>query len=1649
MASRERMASSRMGRVRRCALLTLVGLGLGWTLAGAHLHAADWPTYQHDIARSGVTSEHLAPPLVEHWRSAPRGRPIESWSPPLPVPVGGILEQHRVRFDDAYHVAVVDGTAYFGSSADHKVYALDAATGQVRWSFITGGPVRLAPTVTRGRVFVGSDDGHMYCLDATNGRAIWTFSAAPRDDRVLGRGKMISLWPIRAGALVDGGIVYFGAGIFPSERVFLYAVRADDGTLVWKNDQSTDGGYNYPAVNFSPQGYMLATATTVYVPGGRAMPAHVDRKTGQYKGQWAGAGRCTAGGTYALLAGERLFSGPGPMVEHAKGGFAWFPGRRLVVTRDVSYMATDKAISSLDRKRYVEASRRLTQMENKKNQLKGRWYGVRRELEKLKKQIGTLQADVGALDKQLAALKKADKARAAIQSQRDGLGRRVAKLTRTQDALSKQFAVLTKQRTDAKREYVQAKQARDSCMTWQTPCPCADSMILAGRTLFAGGKGQVVAIDVATGKVVWTAKLDGTASGLAVSDGRLIVSSNTGTITCFGKPGTGTGKPAVLSDKVAPLPKDKWTPVFTGAAEGIVNSSGVRRGYCLVLGGGTGRLAYELAKRTELVIYCVEADAAKVAEARRTLDAAGVYGTRVCVDQGDLTRLPYSDYFANLIVSETVLVSGRPSGSVREMYRVLKPVGGVVCIGQPATATGVATPLDLAALRTWLDGARAPGVGNVQVTRTSGRWAKVVRGVLPGAADWTHQYANPGGTACSGDRLVRCPLGVLWFGDPGPNKVVNRHLGNAAPLCVNGRTFLQGRHLMSAFDAYNGLPYWERKIPGAYRVRMIRDCSNLAASQDSLFVAAEDVCHRLDAVTGQTQATYRLPPAPGERKTPDQAKGKKKQGTPAWGYVATVGDLLLGSTSAAALTSDRLFAIDLKTGQRRWVHQGKSIQHITICIGGGRIYFADQRATRPQRETVLADKVARLEQLTGIEARTLQREIAEADVRVAVALDLATGKVCWQRPVDLTECGAQVLTAMCHKDTLVFCGAHGNGHYWPQFFGGLFSKRRAVVLSATDGRILWHKAIGYRHRPLIIGDTLYAEPWAFELRTGKPVTRVHPLTGERVPWEFIRPGHHCGAVSACPGALFFRSGFIGYYDLVKDHGVSHFTGQRPGCWINVLPTQGLAVIPEASSGCVCMFAVQCTVVLHPRQRNNAWPIYVSPGKRLPVKHLAVNLCALGDRRDRQGTLWLAYPRPSGRKVMKVDLRLRKLAGGGSVRHNPEAVDITGTDKPWLFNSGYVGMKQCVVPLVGEGDSPATYTVRLHFAERVGAGPADGKPTQRVFDIKLQGKLAEKGVDLAKEAGGRSRAIVKEFRGVAVTDNLTIEFVPKAARPTRQQMPNLAALEIVRRRVHHVVLRTPSVVLNDSRAERALHIGVVNRQDRPFVGTLVATPPDGFAVKPKQCDVRVAPDSETTVTLTVAVMRKGAPGTHAMPVRLMRDGSDLEWQQQARIEYLGPLERAVVKVAEDAYASQRYPGVNYGRGLTLRMDGGHRKVGDQRHEAVYLKFKLDVPGRPVSASRLRVFNADRGCHDSGRVRVATDPWDERKITYANRPKPGPEVGRLGCVEANEVAERTLSLPLKGRREITLVLDPTSCASARYYARESGKPAELVVEYEPHP
>jgi outer membrane protein assembly factor BamB len=255
----------------------LIGVVVALSLQNG-ARADDWPAAGGNAARTHSTPEDLPASLALHW----------TWRaahPPRPAWPGS----DRLTFDRADVPVVAGGVVALGGSADGKVTALDAATGRVLWSFFTGAPVRFAPAAWKDRFFAASDDGHLYALRATTGDILWKKRGGPDDRMILGNDRVISHWPARGGPVVADDVVYFGAGIWPSDGIHLYALEAATGKVLWCNDQS--GSINMPQPHgganaesgVAAQGALVVAGDLLLVPGGRSVPAAFRRSDGAFQ----------------------------------------------------------------------------------------------------------------------------------------------------------------------------------------------------------------------------------------------------------------------------------------------------------------------------------------------------------------------------------------------------------------------------------------------------------------------------------------------------------------------------------------------------------------------------------------------------------------------------------------------------------------------------------------------------------------------------------------------------------------------------------------------------------------------------------------------------------------------------------------------------------------------------------------------------------------------------------------------------------------------------------------------------------------------------------------------------------------------------------------------------------------------------------------------------------------------------------------------------------------------------------------------------------------------------------------------------------------------------------------------------------------------
>src|SRR6266436_4599438 len=169
--------------------------------------------------------------------------------------------------------AVANGLVY-AASMDGKLHAVDAQSGQEKWSFSTGGYIYYStPTVAHGLVYIASNrrglyalnaqasnSGGLYALDAQSGQEKWSFPLGSNVEY--------------ASPVVANGLIYMGAGAGPGPLRKLVALDAVSGHLIWAwSYQEGMGIESTPAV----------ANGIVYIGAGDGKLYALDAQSGQEK----------------------------------------------------------------------------------------------------------------------------------------------------------------------------------------------------------------------------------------------------------------------------------------------------------------------------------------------------------------------------------------------------------------------------------------------------------------------------------------------------------------------------------------------------------------------------------------------------------------------------------------------------------------------------------------------------------------------------------------------------------------------------------------------------------------------------------------------------------------------------------------------------------------------------------------------------------------------------------------------------------------------------------------------------------------------------------------------------------------------------------------------------------------------------------------------------------------------------------------------------------------------------------------------------------------------------------------------------------------------------------------------------------------------
>ena len=1228
--------------------------------AGEGAPTADWPMWRYDANRGAASPVPLSADLHLRWtRQLPKPKP--AWRE----------EQYKLQFDRSYEPVVMGQQIFVPSMVSDSLTAYDTDTGRRNWQFFCDGPVRFAPIAWQGRVYFASDDGHLYCLNAGDGTLAWKVCLAPSGRKVLGNGRLISAWPARGGPVLSDGKLYCTAGIWPFMGVFIYALDAMTGQVIWENSGTgaiyIKQQHGSPAfAGVAPQGY-LATNGNKLLLTSRTTPACFD---------------CTTGELLYYPLSDRSYG------KHV-GGYSASISKDWYFNNKVVYRLSD---------------------------------GLG---------LGVVSADVMGKD-------------AVVNI--DDTGKVV------------EYTLAEIQRQNPKDKTTKTQIVARPVWTMNAD-PTLDRIhVKAGNRLYgSNSEGEIAAIEVPQGneqaKIVWRDRVRGRVWTMLAGDGKLFVVTEEGELYCFGaRPRYSRNYPCIARE-LPPTSKKNCRHITQ-----ILGQNPDIGGYCLWLGIGKGRLLMEALRQLEMHVVAIEPDARKVASLRKRLDRAGLYGSRVAILHGEVDFADLPPYIASLVVVEDVTAAGldRVADPIGKMNNVLRPYSGVAWI-----AAGQGEQL---AICRQIANADLPGA---RVSATDDGLAIRRTGPVRGSADWTHQYGDVANSVCSKDRL-KPPLGILWFGEESDfGDVLPRHAHGPPEQVVGGRLFIEGVDSFSARDVYTGRILWKKPLKPKANFGVYYDASykhdfrdlsynqghipganvrgtDFVAAHDRIYLIQEDECLVLDPETGQTLKVFSLP---------GQGEGQRAH----WAYIGVYEDYLLAGAGFVRY-SPLLKPTDKKSGlSARFADKSASRSLVVMNRYDGRILWTMDAQDGFIHNGIVAgdEKVFFLDAAPPYVRRYGQKKGGGPKARL-FAVDIHTGRVIWE---DHDCAFGSWLSFSDQFGVLLQAHRKSRDMLWEP-------GNQMAAFRAETGEVLWDREMEYTGPCMIRGGTIFTQESAYDLLTGRQQTYPHPLTGQRIPWEYAR-NYGCGTAIASESILTFRSAAAGYYDLTNNSGTGNFGGFRSGCSSNLVVANGVLNAPDYTRTCTCSYQNQTSLAMIHMPDVEMWTFSRVEPSDAPIDRVGINLGAPGDRKAPNGTLWLEYPSVGGSSP-ELDVALTPEDPTWFRRHSLRLHD--GQIK-WVEASGAKGLRSIRIRLLAlqeqeahlEDDdqsttAPSTSTVRLHFME-----PEDNKkPGERRFDIALNGRTVLKDFDIVAEAKSPNVGIVKTFTGIQASDFLNVALTPADA-----------------------------------------------------------------------------------------------------------------------------------------------------------------------------------------------------------------------------------------------------------------------------------------------
>jgi len=675
-------------------------------------------------------------------------------------------------------------------------------------------------------------------------------------------------------------------------------------------------------------------------------------------------------------------------------------------------------------------------------------------------------------------------------------------------------------------------------------------------------------------------------------------------------------------------------------AAAVYEQANWKGGMVVELGMVDPRFTAALGAPDTVTLETLDVDPQRVAEARKRLEAEGLYG-RVTVAPFDGERLPYADHLVNLIVVHEA-AGDRIDVAHDEILRVLAP-GGALC--------------ELEA-----------GSGHPRIVKKP--WPEDVD-------EWTHFLHGPGGNAVAADRRVAPATALQWVVEPMYCR--SHEIDSSLPAMVSagGRLFylldegpigvtdprFPARWTLIARDAFNGVLLWKRPLePWGWQEwkpeireadwRTLRgQRGRFPAEVPRRLVAAGDRVYMtlgfhdarlsiLDAATGQvlvacegTEGTREIVVDGGTvfaSVRPSQADGAARRG---------------------AKLSTKLMALDAATGAIRWSQTVGNVAPLTLAAGDGAVVY--------------------------LRGSTLRCH------------DAASGALRWE--ADSPAAGIVVL----HKEVVLTSGKAGTNAF-------AVSDGKHLWKGPSAGRDLFvidDLAWIVREIPGILERRQESWP-TLSRQAGASLSGYDYRTGERkrtveVP-NAMSPGHHlrCYRSKATDRFIIYPKRGAEFLDL---HGSDHMRHDwlRGSCRYGILPCNGLLYTPPDQcfcyigakmNGLVATSGADTTAALDPRspERLVQGPAYQETAAR---PRDAADWPAYRADAKRSGSNPRATVSRALRPKWEVSLAgklTQPVVAAGSVfvaavdRHTIHAFDAQTGKSLWKFIAG------------GRVDSPPTY-----------------------------------------------------------------------------------------------------------------------------------------------------------------------------------------------------------------------------------------------------------------------------------------------------------------------------------------------------------------------